>query len=337
MDIPATARVFALLATSFFAAASEAAPERASASLEWKKSAPAAECLDGESLATAVESALHRKVFVDQSLADFVIRVSLDRVATERWSATIDLKDPGGRKLGHRELTVQAAQCSAINESLALMVSLMADVSRESVRAPAPVDAAASKREKDEPRQVIPREAAPDAHWHKLFYLLGSSRVGQLPGFGRGITLQGELGSPQGWSAFMSATAWAPAETSVEAAGAKYRLLTADTNVCAVTRTEWRANLAWCFGQQLGRLDARAFGFDVNRKQATVLYDLTLRIRMTWWATSVVGLHLGLGAAFPLAQEEFYGTRADGSTVRLMSRPIVVPLADLGLGLRFGQ
>jgi len=337
MVIPATARIFAVMASLLYAASSLAAPERASAFLRWNKSAQAAECLDRDRFAMVIETALQRKVFVEVTRADLVISVSLEHLAPERWSAAIDLEDPGGKRLGHRELSMRAAQCSAIDQSLALVVSLMVDVSRESLHSLAPVDAVAPKGEKDDSLQVNPREQVPRTHWLPMLYLLGSARVGQLSGLGRGITMGGELGSPHGWSAAMSATAWAPAQTSIEDAGAIYRLVTADTNLCAVTRTAWRVDLSGCVGQQIGWLDSRAFGFDVNRKQSALLYDLTLRIRMTWWATSVIGLHWGLGAAFPFVQDGFYGTRADGSTVRLLSRPNAVPLADFGLGLRFGQ
>jgi len=337
MVMPATARIFALLATSLLAASSSAASERASTFLEWKRSAQASECLDGDRFATAVEKALRRKVFVEVSRADLVISVALDHPAPERWSAAIDLEDRSGKRLGHRELSMRASQCAAIDESLALVVALMVDVSRESVHAQAPVAPVAAEHAKEESLPVPAREKGLRGHWQPMLYLLASARVGQLSGLGRGITMGGELSSPQGWSASISATAWAPAQTSIDDAGAKYRLVTADMNLCAVTRSASRADLSGCLGQQIGWLDSRAFGFDVNRKQSGLVYDLTLRTRMTWWATSMVGLHLGLGAAFPLAQDEFYGRRADGSTVRLMSRPIVVPLADFGLGLRFGQ
>ena len=335
MVIPATARIFAVMASVSYADSSLAASERASAFLEWKKSAQAAECLDRDRFATVVETALRRKVFIEATRADLVISVSLEHLAPERWSAAIDLEDPGGKMLGHRELSMQAPQCSAIDQSLALVVSLMVDVSRENLHSLAPVDAVAQKGEKDDSLQA--RDKVPSTHWLPMLYLLGSARAGQLSGLGRGITMGGELGSPHGWSAAMSVTAWAPAQTSIEDTGAKYRLTTADTNLCAVTRTAWRMDLSGCVGQQIGWLNSRAFGFDMNRQQSALLYDLTLRTRMTWWATSVIGLHLGLGVAFPLVQNEFYGTRADASTVRLLSRPVAVPLADFGLGLRFGQ
>lgn len=337
MSIPANARIFAAMATSLLATSRLPASERVSASLEWRRSATAAECLDGATLVTGVEAALGRKVFVEPSRADIIINVSLDHPAPERWSAAIDLEDPGGKKLGHRELSIRASQCSAIDESLALVVSLMVDVSRESIHSATLVDAVEAKGTRDESLPPNPREAVPRAHWHQMLYLLGSARIGQLPGFGRGLTLGGELGAPHGWSVSVSATVWAPAQTSIQDVGAKYRLATTDMNLCAVTRTESQVVWFGCFGQQIGWLDSRAFGFDVNRKQSALQYDLTLRIRMVWWATSAVGLHLGLGAAFPLAQDEFYGARADGSTIRLLSRPIAAPLADFGLGLRFGQ
>ena len=108
--------------------------ERASAWLEWNRSAEAAECLDGAALSATVEAGLNRTVFVPAERADLRIKVYLDRPEQDQWTAAIDLEDPNGKKLGHRELKTHAPQCSAIEESLALVVSLMVDVTRESVR-----------------------------------------------------------------------------------------------------------------------------------------------------------------------------------------------------------
>ena len=335
MPVSAKASIQLALALLLIANRVVAADERASAALDWNRSAEAAECLDASALATVVEAGLHRTVFVSAAQADLRIKVSLGRSDQEQWSAAIDLEAPNGKKLGHRELTIRAPQCSAMDESLALVVSLMVDVTRESLRPqPAVVQPLPRIENKFPQAEQAP---SPANGWHNALFLLGSTRLGQLPGLGRGISVAGELGPPRGWFALVSATIWAPAQMSNDNSGAKFWLGTAEASLCGTTRSHWHNELSLCVGQQIGLLDSRAFGFDVDHKESAIIYDLTLRLRTTWWATSAFGLHLGLGAALPLVQEEFFGTRADGSTVRLMSRPVLVPLADFGVGLRFGQ
>jgi hypothetical protein len=323
------------LALLFMANRVNAADERARATLEWYRSEEAAECLDAPALATAVQAGLNRTVFVSSAQADLRIKVSLGRPAEEQWLADIDLEDPNGKKLGHRELTIRAPQCSAMDESLALVVSLMVDVTRESLRPQPAVVQPLPRIERKLPQAE--RVPSPADRWHESLFMLGSARIGQLPGLGRGMSVAGELGPPRSWFALISATVWAPAQTSHENSGAKFWLGTAEASLCGTTQSNWHNELSLCVGQQMGLLDSRAYGFDVNRKGSTIFYDLTFRLRMTWWAASALGLHLGLGAGLPLVQNEFFGTRADGSTVRILSRPALVPLADIGVGFRFGQ
>jgi hypothetical protein len=322
------------LVALFGTTSSLAADERVTAALVWQRAAQAQECLDSSVLAAAVEEGLHRTVFVPAARADLIIEVRLDRPAQGQWSAAVDLEDPRGNKLGHRELEIRAQQCSAINEPLALVVSLMVDVTRESVGAqtslvqPPPRNASQFSPES--------RELEPVDVWRKRIYLLGGARIGQLPGIGRGLGLTGELGPARGWLVALGVTVWVPAQMHSESSGAKFWLGTAEASLCATPAWHPRYEVSLCIGQQLGWLDSRAFGFDLNRTSTAMFYDLTFRVRTTWWATSSLGLHLGLGAGIPLFQDDFFATRSDGSRVSLLARPGLVPLADFGLGWRFG-
>ena len=335
MTVAATVRIFAALAGLLCATPALAAGERATATLDWYRSEAAAECLDGATLAARIEAGLHRTVFVPPAQADLVIKVSLNKSESEDWLAAIDLEDPHGRKLGHRELTMHAAQCSAIDESLALVVLLMVDVTRESVQ-PQPEPAQSVPVVAPKPLDLKPFQGEPAGIQVGLF-LNGSTRLEQPPGLGRGLTLGGELGPARGWLLQFDVTAWAPTQTDAGPPGVKFRLQTVDANICGTGLLRWHTEYLLCVGQQIGYLNSKAFGFDENRTQSSLLYDLTLRAGVTWLATSALGVRLCIGAAIPLVQDEFFGTRADGSTVRLLSRATLVPLADLGISVRFGK
>ena len=310
--------------------------ERAVAALDWSTSTIAAECMEASKLTRDVESRLHRTVFVPSSQADIQMHVNLDSTSAGNWTAAIDLEDRNGNALGHRELTISAERCSALNESLVLMVSLMLDVTRESVKPEAPraAPSLAPASTQAPPTPNVRREN--DSPLRGRAYVLGSVRSGQLPGLGRGLTLQGELSSQTGWAAFASATLWAPGQHSENGFGAKFWLTTGEVNACGAVHSNRSSDVYLCSGYQLGVLGSRAFGFDVNGRKTTVFHDLTLRLRATWWATASFGLHGTLGAALPLVQEEYFGTRSDGTELRLLSRPLIVPLADFGIAVRFG-
>jgi hypothetical protein len=247
------------------------------------------------------------------------------------WIAAIDLENRNGSALGHRELAISAQHCSSLEESLALMVSLMVDVTRESLKQPASKLAPQARLET--PRATEPTHTS--APWRGRAYLLGSLRDGQMPGLGRSITLQGEISSVQDWSASLAVALWAPGQRSEEGLGARFWLGTVEADVCGAIRSNRSSDVSLCAGYQLGILDSRAFGFDVNQHKATLIQDLVMRFRATFWATASFGFHGTLGVGLPLIQDEFFGTRTDGSTVRLMSRPPLIPLADFGMAVRF--
>ena len=326
----------------FVPASAFASTERVLAKLDWHRTEVASECLEASALTAGVEARLQRKVFVLESQADIKIHVSLDAPSPGNWTASIDLDDRNDRPLGHRELTIRGEHCSALDESLALMVVLMVDVTRESVQAEAaePKPPASSLKQPDNPPSTPPELDSRSLEISPLRYrmhLLGSLRNGQQPGIGRGITLKGELSSSEGWSALLSVAIWPSRERSEDGLGARFWLATAEANACGSLASSRSHDISLCAGYQAGLLNSRAFGFEVNDHKETLIQDLTLRFCATWWATASYGLHGTLGVALPLMQDEFFGTRDDGSRLRLLSRAAIIPLADLGISVRFGS
>jgi len=144
---------------------------------------------------------------------------------------------------------------------------------------------------------------------------------GQQPGVGRGITLKGELSSTEGWAALLSVAVWPSRERSEDGLGARFWLATAEANACFALASSRSHDISLCAGYQAGLLNSRAFRFEVNDHKETLIQDLTLRLCATWWATASYGLHGALGVALPLMQDEFFGTREDGSRMRSFREP----------------
>ncbi len=303
------------------------AAERARAALEWH-APPDTGCLDAPGLEKAVEERLHRTVFVSGADADLKVSVSVG-AAPGAWSAEVDLADAKGRSLGHRQLTTRASHCSALDDSLALVVALMVDLRREDVTPPPPEPV----RPPPTPIQLPRNTVAPREPWHAALFVLGRGSVGVLPGIGRGLALAAEIRPPGSWIVGLGVTLWAPAETDGQP-GARFLLSSGELELCGLPWRPPGGELGVCFGQQVGYLQSRALAFEVNRKEQTLLYNLTLQVRGTWWVTPALGLRLGLGAAVPLTRDEFFGTRANGSRVRLFDRAPAASVTELGLGLR---
>jgi hypothetical protein len=260
-------------------------------------------------------------VFVSRERADLLVSVNLTRPDPRHWLAQIDLQDNDGKSLGHRELLSRGESCTSINESLALIVSLMVDVTRE--------------RLQQQPPPIARAEAK--SLWRSDLLLLGSASVGQPRGLLEGITLAGEFGPRRNWLFAMRATAWAPKQTGDAAAGAKFWVDTAEADLCGAAKSFSRLDHTFCLGPAFGILHTRAAGFDVNRAETSLVADLVARVSATWWGTPFFGVRIGLGAGVPLAQREYYATQSDGSKMRLISRAWLVPSADLGIALRLGQ
>jgi hypothetical protein len=304
------------------------AAERARATLDWRAPSDGG-CLEATMLVRAVEDRLRRTVFVADSQAELRVSVAI-RGTPGDWTAEIDLSDTQGRGLGHRRLTTRAEHCSALDDSLALVVALMVDIRREDVP-PRPV---AAPIHAETPIRLPRETVAPREPWHAAVFLLGRASLGDLPGIGRGVGLGADVRPPGSWALGFGVTAWAPAETSGRP-GARFVLASAELELCRLVWRQRTADLGVCLGQKVGYLKSRALAFDVNRKDSSLVYELTLGPRGTLWITSALGLRLGLGAALPLVQDEFFGTRSDGSKVRLFNRAPVAAVTELGLGLRW--
>src|SRR6478609_82831 len=98
----------------------------ASARLELQKGPGTEGCLDQRSLSHAVESRLRRRAFREDVPATLFVKIAItrDRAA---WSALLTMHDGSGAFLGRRSLTTEAADCSALHDSLALVVALLVD------------------------------------------------------------------------------------------------------------------------------------------------------------------------------------------------------------------
>lgn len=140
---------------------SSSAPLPAMVRLDYEREREAAGCVAPSQLVRDVEARLGRRVFVSAERAEpaeLVARVRAGRVA-RRFRIELELFDRAGRSLGRRELSSEAAHCSSLDDSLALVLALAADMPRE----PAPVAEPSTEPPASAGQVPPPAEPAPEA------------------------------------------------------------------------------------------------------------------------------------------------------------------------------
>lgn len=164
------------------------------ATLDYERGAGAEGCIGPEPLARAVEQRLERPIFGGRERAAIVAHLRAERVG-DAFVFRLRLSDRRGRVLGSRELSTVAEDCSALDDSLALVLSLALDVpTREAASAP-------PEPEPAEPPPAAPPPAPPEPHerWQVAPALGAVLGLGVLPRAALDVSARVELAPPGVW------------------------------------------------------------------------------------------------------------------------------------------
>lgn len=255
----------------------ERAPPAAPATvhLEYRRLPGAGSCISAEQLARAVEERLGRGVFAARDRAELTARVRARRLG-RRFVVEMELFDRGDRRLGRRELSTRAAHCSALDDSLALVLALAADMPREPAAHASP-DAAptepsppggAPARSLGTPLS-IPTNTFPPRLALALRPSLGAAAaVGLIPSLALGLELGVELRSPHFWPIALHAAGFGEQRqrAAVPSRGARFTAQTLVLGVCPWTGELGGLDASVCVAQRLGRVRARGVGFDERQR-----------------------------------------------------------------------
>jgi hypothetical protein len=328
------------LLTSAFAAAQPAEPAPALLALDYARSAGAAHCLGPAALARAVEQRLGRKVFVPRARAELQAHVRAERVA-HGFRIDVELFDGEGHSLGKRHLRTRARHCSALDDSLALVVSLAVDVAAS----PAPQEQEQEQEQAPEaspertqppaplaletPIEVPASSYAPRAGWQLAPALTVLAAGGLLPGMGLGGAFELELRPPAFWALWLRAALWQPRRIG-GSQGVKLSAQTLELGVCP-----WLFELAGvesrlCAQQLIGRVAMQGFGFDRDQSGSGASFGLgateSLRQHFGDWFISLSGSLLA-----PLVQRRYF--YVDGGDIVLHDPAPVWAFGSLSFGL----
>jgi len=114
----------ALVLVLALSASSARATELPPPGLNWVRLAGAESCIAAAALAERVEARVGRALFVAIGEAGLFVDgyVSADR--DRGWQVTLELSEPGGKVLGRREMQFAGADCSAIDDAVALVIAV---------------------------------------------------------------------------------------------------------------------------------------------------------------------------------------------------------------------
>jgi hypothetical protein len=272
---------------------SAAAPAAVKLHLDYQRAPGALDCASAEQLAAAVEARLGRRVFVAASEADLHAQLRAQRVG-RGYRIALQLYDRDRHPLGRRQLSTRARHCSALDEALALVVSLAADVTLPPPASAAPLQPplAVTPLPLDTPIEVPADASAPRQPWQvrpSVGLLLLS---GLLPGVGVAAAVEVELEPPRFWPFWLRASTFLE-ERAGAATGGEFTAHTLELGVCpwSPRGSRWESRL--CAQQLLGVLKAQGFGSDADQEEPRISFALgleqTLGYRIGDWFISVSG------------------------------------------------
>ena len=328
---------------------------RSSARLELVKGEGTEACIAERALQRAVEFRLNRRAFGQDLPATLYLRLVIER-SQRGWMAHLTMHDGTGAFLGQRLLATEAAHCSALDESLALVIALLVDAppspvfSAQNPAAPAAVvneaesaarkagsaqaRSAANSARSDSKRILLPRDTfAPRQPWRFALSAAGIGAVGLLPGLGLG----GEVGiagkAPQFPELRLFAGLYAEREQTRPGidAGARFSAAHIGLEVCPWDHAFGVVRWFGCAGQSLGRMRVAAFGFDQNTTTNRLTYALLAGTGLGFPIATALSGRFGVRAEVPLQRGIFsYGAR-DGSERGLFETKPVTAVLDVGL------
>lgn len=341
---PSSARAALVLsscATLLGARPLRAETESVTARLEWRQEPAAEACLDGDALKRAVNRRWGRSVFAESASPDIVLRGTIGHAEPKGWAVSLTLSRADGTSLGSRELVTAAPSCSSLDDSVALAVGLMLDVSRQRIaeerRAAAEPTTKAQPAPLDGPPIAIPKETLPSRDpWRVEPSIALETAVGLLPGWGLAPRAGIAIVPPRFVRVEAAVSLFLPDEETAGAGrGARFSGHTAELAVCPVSLHTESLRADACLTERVGAVRAAGFGFTESSTATELVAAIGAREVATLTLVRPLALFLGLGVEAPFLRYRFvFGDSAGGARVLHRMAPIVGTGA-LGLSLEW--
>lgn len=321
----------------------------ATAHQSYSRTPGAASCLSPEELESAVETRLGRRVFVPAAEAHLQVSIEARR-GLETFTIDVTLSDRNPRVIGRRRLTTRAPHCSALDDSLALVIALAVDVAAPLARAaepptpsPQPTPPTSHPPAPLGTQLSVPSETTASRAPVRWRASVGPVlAVGALPDPSPGLQVRLELEAPRLWPITFAASAFL-GQTQGSEQGARFNLQTFQLGVCPWQPQFGALDTALCVEQLLGRFGAESFGFDQGQPSNRWLPALGPSVQGRYWfgqRLSRVGspesqLFVMVSGALwvPAVQRRYYFT--DGDDFTFYEPPWAFGTAQFLVGIDF--
>lgn len=323
---------------------SRAVAEERTSSLSWVKLDGAESCITTQDLAQAVEKRLDRKVFVSASEADVSVEGHVEK-SGGKWRAVITIREADGTLLGTRELDSAEKECSALDEPLALVVSILIDPDAELGAPPKPPEATPPAKPPPAPpprvvvkreRVLVPVERPRPEPWRVEASLGGAVALGILPGTAPGVSTFFVVEPPHFVGLFVAGNYWL--KRTVDAVGgaeSDVSLAHAGLGLCPLSWNEGRVSYRSCGGVAFGSLQSKGRGFDTTQSDEKLFAAVLLPNRFLFRIAGPLAVSAGVTVLIPLVRTELTYRTSDGVSHSLYDPAPVGGAADVGLALSF--
>jgi hypothetical protein len=287
-------------------------------------------------------------VFSQAAEADVVVYGGIARQG-EDYSVLLRLSSSHGESMGRRELESPGANCSSLDDSLALVMAVMLDIPKARVPPPPPKAGtdSSSAQAPTPPKQTVPPELSSKLRlpkdvtpkrpqWHYDFVASASAKLGLLPEPALGVTLRLAVAPPNFWRIALDFGWYTRAEEeSAAGTGASFSPLELGLFICPLELRGLGLSFEGCLMQHFGRLQVQAFGFDenLNVTRTFVNVGVTLGIRAT--LSGPLFVRLAVTGETPVIRETFRYGASSGETPSLFRMAPVVAQGQIGLGAEF--
>jgi len=291
--------------------------------------------MDASTLAAIVERTLGRPVFRSDAPARATIVGSARSVESRGYSAHISLLTIDGTKLSERSLTTEG-DCRRLDESIAVVVSLMVDSLEEDASAlviparPPRPPAVLSTVE-----TVAPTARAP-AHASAAIALGFGSGVstGLLPTIAPLVAMRAEVEPNAFMPIALTLRVHAPSDARVEGAGGQFYALSGELALCPTAKAGRVVRLGICFGAGAGAIHGSPLGLlGGHSSDAPIVFALAapsaaVRVAGPLWLRAEAGLPV-------LFLRETWGfLGGNGDYVQAYRPGIIAPFASLVAEIR---
>ncbi|HEU5076333.1 MAG TPA: hypothetical protein VFU02_19205 [Polyangiaceae bacterium] len=337
----------ALAGVSALAGVARAQDEPVLAELEWRGGPSGSSCIDAEALRSTVEARLGRTLFAPRGHADVRVVGGIE-AAGGKWLARMTLTSAQGEPMGERELESESRDCSALDDSLALVLAVMLDIPKTRVPEPAPASAASPPTPAvDTPapaapppvsKLLVPKDTPPRRpRWRFEIGLGALGAYGLLPEFTFGVRGHIAVKPPEFWKVGIDVGAYASVDEAIgsDHAGASFSPKELGMFVCPLDLPLSAVHLEACVVQHVGRLHVEGFGFDTNEKQERPYLNLGVAGAASLQIVGPLSVRVGIDAATPLLRETFrYGSQ-DGEEPSLFRMAPVLIAGQIGVAAHF--